>query len=107
MATAQQIADLRRKINEPNDVDPYTDLYLGTLIDTGLELRLIAANIWEEKATQVLDLVNISEGGSSRANSQLHSNYLAMAKQLRTDDNPTDDADARLRAPRTREAVRQ
>lgn len=103
MATADQIADLRRKIGEPTQ-DPYTDAALSDLIDAGTDPRLIAKDIWEEKAASVVDLVNISEGGSSRSNGALHAQYLAMAKNFATDVA----ADAGpSRAPRSREAVRQ
>lgn len=103
MATEQQILELRRRIAQPDNAEPWTDEYLGSLIDT-YGMNIAAAESWEQKAAIVIDLVNISEGGSSRSNGQLHDHYLSQAKRFRDTETA---GDGTGRAPRTREAVRQ
>lgn len=71
MATAEQIARLRRMTGEVEPDSTYTDLQLGDIIDEVGELNLAASRVWGEKASMVADLVNISEAGSSRSNSDL------------------------------------
>lgn len=81
MATAEEIAVLRAKINEPDDENGYTDIKLGALLDAvngdGDE---VAGGIWGEKAARFSTLVNVSESGSSRSLGSLYSNAIAMAK---------------------------
>lgn len=83
MADAVTIADLRRLINEPDDVEPWTDLVLSARLDlwTGTTSAL-AANIWREKAATYSELVDIQEGASSRKLSQLYTQALKMADGL-------------------------
>lgn len=81
MATSEQIAELRRMTSEPDDSNGYTATVLGDLIDSkGGDLNLSAASVWQEKASTYSEMVDISEAGSSRKNSQLMSNALNMAK---------------------------
>lgn len=86
MATPEDIAALRLKINEPDDVEPYTDAKLDALIDAASgDTDAVAADIWAQKASQYAELVDISEAGSSRKNSQLYKNALEMAAHFRSD----------------------
>jgi len=79
MATPEQIAELRRKISEPDEAT-YLDATLSMMIDDANgDLDAVAVSIWEEKAATYAELVDISEAGSSRKNGQLYSNALAMA----------------------------
>jgi hypothetical protein len=81
MASPEQIADLRRMISEPDDADPWTDIVLGGLIDAAAgDLNTVAADVWQEKASTYSEMVDISEAGSSRKNSQLMGNALKMAE---------------------------
>lgn len=84
MATATQIAELRRLINEPDDVAPWTGAVLAARIDEDptLDLRTLAATIWREKAATYAGLVDIKEGNSDRKLSQLYKNALEMATSL-------------------------
>lgn len=80
MATEDQIAQLRLMINQPDDVEPWTDEKLGKLIDEcNGDLQLAAGRAWRSKAGTVAHLVDISEGGSTRKNSEIYKTYLAMA----------------------------
>lgn len=83
MAEATTIADLRRLINEPDDVEPWTDLVLSGRIDdhTGT-LSALAATIWREKAASYAELVDIKEGSSDRKLSQMYKQALEMATGL-------------------------
>lgn len=81
MATSEQIAELRRMASEPDGSNGYSDEVLDDLIDSnGGDLNLSAASIWQEKASTYSEMVDITEAGSSRKNSQLMSNALNMAK---------------------------
>lgn len=89
-----QLAQLRRMIGEPNDAGGYTDTLLNAgaeayLKDGAYDLRSYAGSIWEEKATQVAELVNISESGSSRSNAQVFDHYMAMAARYGTSPIPS------------------
>jgi hypothetical protein len=79
MATADQLAALRVLIAEPDNIDPYTDARLDTLLDTGVDPRSIAASLWREKAAGYTILVDVQEGNSKRSLSQLQKQALGMA----------------------------
>lgn len=83
MAEAEAIAELRRLINEPDDVEPWTDEYLSARLDawTGTPTTL-AAVMWREKAASYSSLIDIKEGNSDRKMSQLYSQALKMADGL-------------------------
>lgn len=81
MATAEQVAELRRLADEPTQ-DPYTDAVLGVRIDAEPDLRLLASTIWREKAARYAGLVDIKEGNSDRKLSQLYRQALDMAVSL-------------------------
>jgi hypothetical protein len=79
MASAEVIALLRRKIGE-SDEDTYTDEDLSALLDAASDdTDTVASAIWSEKASDFAELVDISEAGSSRKNSQLMKNAQEMA----------------------------
>lgn len=106
MASDAQIADLRRKISE-SDETTWTDDALAALIDAANgDLDSVASSIWEEKAASYAELVDISEAGSSRKNSQLYSNALKMAKHYGDADAADDDPVAGVDYPTTRPIVR-
>lgn len=84
MATAEQIADLRLLIA---DTDPanykYTDTYLSNLIDAQSgELNRSAYEVWVQKAASSAELVDISEGGSSRKMGDVYEQALTMARHF-------------------------
>lgn len=103
MATPDQIAQLRLLIDEPNNVEPYTDEVLGSIIDANDgSLNASAGQIWRGKAASVAHLVDISEGGSSRKMSDMYKNFLDIAKGFEDGDGGGTGA----RVSRTRQAVR-
>lgn len=103
MATAAQIAELRIMINQPDNVEPWTDETLGMLIDAkNGDLKAAAYSVWEGKAAQVAHLVDISEGGSSRKMSDMYKNFLAIRDTF----SPDDGTNGSRRAPMTREITR-
>lgn len=79
MADATAIARLRLLINEPDATNGYTDQALGDRLDVGGGEDLVAYQIWTEKAAKFAELVDISEGGSSRKMGDLHEQALNMA----------------------------
>ncbi len=82
MATIEEIEELRDLINEPDDTNGWTDEKLATLLDATLTMNEAASRAWSMKATTVAALVDVSESGSSRKLSDVHKNYLAMAKHF-------------------------
>lgn len=105
MATAEQIAELRAMINQLEDVEPYTDVYLSGRIDAAENLRSLAGAIWREKAATYADLVDVQEGSSRRALGSLYSNALRMATSFDGDNGSDTDVGA-LRPARTRQIER-
>ena len=101
MATPVQILEVRTNTQEYANVEPFTDDFIGELIDgygvTGAEYR-----IWIAKRNTVAALVDISEGGSSRKNSQVFDQYSKIVAGYEQEEVPTDGR----RPPMTREITR-
>lgn len=74
MATPQQIVELRFEVKEPDNIEPYTDQFLSDMLDT-YGASGSAQRVWIAKRNAVANLVDITEGGSSRKMSQLFDNY--------------------------------
>jgi hypothetical protein len=102
MATPNQIAELRITVQELDNAEPYTDTLIGNLIDAN-GMTDAAYKIWVAKRNMAASLVDISEGGSSRKNSQLFESYSKIVAGYEDDGGagPTG-----ARAPRTREITR-
>lgn len=79
MATAEEIAQVRRNTGEPNDTDPYTDAFIDSLLSS-VTINGASLHIWREKAASLADLTNVTEGSSSRSLGDLHSKALMMVK---------------------------
>lgn len=104
MATSQQILELRAEIQELTDTEPYTDSFLGALIDSyGPDSA--AQRVWISKRNAAAKLVDISESGSSRKMSQLFTNYNAIVASYGSEIGVDDPLEATY-APRTRKAER-
>lgn len=101
MASAEDISLLRRYVNELENVDPWTDEYLGTVIDASPDLHTAASTIWTEKAAAYADLVDVQEGSSRRSLGDLHEQALSMRKIFAGDDG-TGAGPESFRAARTR-----
>lgn len=71
MATNDDVLKLRRMTGEVGS-PTYTD---GDMMEfltlAGDDINLAASGVWREKASAYADLVNMSEAGSSRSNSDL------------------------------------
>lgn len=105
MASAESILTLRRLTNEPDNVEPYSDLSLGLRLDAAAgELRPVAAEVWIEKASRYAELVDVQEGSSRRNLGDLYEQALAMAKQFGAIDDPA--ANTGQRSSRTRQIIR-
>lgn len=87
MATTEQIAELRRYINEPDDTAPWTDGELSSRID-GYEgtLQGLASTLWAEKAASYSELTDVREGNSQRSLSKLHQQALLMSTHYQSVD---------------------
>ncbi len=77
MATAEDV-DLLKRLGSDAHTN-YDDIALGVMIDN-LTINGAAAQLWRETATLTSHLVDVTESGSSRKMSSVHSNALAMAK---------------------------
>lgn len=72
MADNDAYLRLRRMTGEDDETSKYTNVDLDIFItDAGGDLQAAAAAIWAEKAGSYADLVNTSEAGSRRDNSDL------------------------------------
>lgn len=78
MASADELARLRRLVNMPTETAPYTDELLESYIDE-LGIEVAAAQIWREVAASYAGLVDVTESGSSRKLSSMYTNALGMA----------------------------
>lgn len=105
MATSEDIATLRRLINEPTDVAPWTDAVLSGIIDSSGSVNKAAGSIWTEKAASYADLVDVQEGSSRRALGDLYEQAIAMAKHFGAVDLD-EDGEPTKRRSRTRAIVR-
>lgn len=99
MATSAEIQQVRAATNELANVPPFTDDFITTLIDA-VGVTETEYKIWTAKRNMAADLVQISEGGSTRANQQVFDHYSKIVAGYETD--PGNAGNAR-RAPRTRE----
>lgn len=80
---AQDVLMLRRMTNEPADESDYADNDLQFMLDqTSNRHNRAAARVWREKAAKYADLVNTTEGTSSRQWSKAYEQALAMAKEF-------------------------
>jgi hypothetical protein len=87
-SSPEVIQQLRRMTGETDtDSSDYSDEDMDAVIlaATG-NLRVAAAQIWDEKAAKLASLVDVSESGSSRRMSQAHANALSMAGSYRDGD---------------------
>jgi hypothetical protein len=72
MALPEDYVYLRRATGEDDPESKYSNTDLDVYIDAaGGDLDLAAARIWRNKMSDYADLVDISEAGSSRKNSDL------------------------------------
>lgn len=79
MPTNDDLLRLRRMTGEYDPESDYTDTDLDIFIaEANGDLNDAAAAIWGEKASNYADLVNISEAGSSRSNSDLFEHATAQ-----------------------------
>lgn len=74
------IDDLRRAVNEPKGESDYNDDQLDAILAANDgDLPAAAAAVWREKAAAAAELVDLTEGASSRKLSDLSANALRMA----------------------------
>jgi hypothetical protein len=75
------VARLRRLVGEPG-TDTYNDRQLEEYLDRSESVEAAAAEVWREKAARYADLVDVTEGSSSRRLSQLVTQARDMAKHF-------------------------
>jgi hypothetical protein len=94
MATDEEVARLRRMTDVAVGDTTYTYEVLAEFVDSNDTLEAAAGAVWSEKAAALAGLVDVTESGSSRRLSQLHSQALEMRKHFAPDD-VTDDTGGR------------
>lgn len=83
MASASDITIVRGNTNEPNNVAPFTDEYIGGLIDAS-GVAGASAIIWENKAASYSTSVDVTEAGASHKFSNLFDNAQKMITYWRS-----------------------
>lgn len=87
-ATVAELAQLRDMIDEPDLEGGWSDERLELFIENNrntngsTNLRQAAWRIWETKAAESSELVDVTESSSSRRNSQAFEHALKMANQF-------------------------
>lgn len=100
--TPGQIVALRLLVDEPDDAEPYTDAELSQMIaDQNGNINAAAYYIWVNKAAALSTMVDITEGGSTRRQSQAFTNAQEMVKHFQND-IPSTDPDSLAHFSRTR-----
>lgn len=107
MATAEAILELRRKIGDVTEPFEYEGGVLSVLIDSyDASTDKAASSIWTERAATYATMVDISEAGSSRKNSDLFKNAQAMATRYGGSDVPGEEEGPGVSWTTTRRIVR-
>lgn len=99
-ASADDIARLRRMVNEPTE-DTYTDELLHTYLEAwplldshgrnfendnwteAYDLHAAAADIWDEKAALIFDKHDFSADGANYSSNQMHENAVKQSNRHR------------------------
>jgi len=99
MASSSEIAEVRKNTSEATQTT-WTDAVLGTYIDT-FGVAGASAKVWEQKAAEMAELVNVTEAGASHSFSNAYKQALEMAKYWSDKqfeiDNPVPVGDGRVR----------
>jgi hypothetical protein len=114
MATTEEIQQLRGLTAEP-DSTTFSDEALTSMIDqvsdqAGDYILLAAASVWDQKAAMLAGMVDVSESGSSRKNSDLFKNANAMQTRFAARYKDSLPAEAQVEGytpPRVTTAVRR
>lgn len=89
MATQTAIAELRRLADDTEQPYLLTNIELGAYLDAVAgDPRKAAGQVWAVKASKYAGLVDVTEGASSRKNSQLYKQALEMAAYYGADEAP-------------------
>lgn len=87
MATPAQVAELRSLVDDTTQPFTFENTVLSAYIDSAAgDVRKAAGQVWSIRASQYAGLVDITEGASSRKNSQLYGQALQMAKYYGTEE---------------------
>lgn len=83
MASAEEIAQLRRLINDQAEPYSYSDEVLDEYLDANAaDIRATGAIIWREKASKYVEMVDVREGAAQRSLGDMLEHALAMAEAL-------------------------
>lgn len=104
--TPEMVQQLRDAVDEQVDADPYSNPTMRSKIAAANgNVNAVAYYIWVAKAAALSSLVDISEGGSSRKNSQAYDAARRMVDHFQAY-VPTDPINIGGRISRTRAIVR-
>lgn len=105
------LTQLRLLISEPAASTTWPDARieamapLALLPDGSYDVRVFASVLWDAKAADMVELVRVSESGSTRDMQQAFEHALKMAERFRAP-SPTPESPARPAAPRSVPIVR-
>lgn len=106
MATQVAIAELRRLVDDTATPFMFTPAELSDYLDAvDQDPRKAAGAVWAIKASRYAGLVDVTEGASSRKNSQLYKQALEMAGYYGADESTPGGASSSARSG-TRRIVR-
>lgn len=77
MASSGDVHTVRVNTNELDDVEPFTDAYIGGLIDAST-IAGATLSVWIAKKAQFAEAVDVTEAGASHKFSGLFANASAM-----------------------------
>ena len=79
MATPEDIAIVKSQILEESDSYGFDDAAISAMLDAGLSTTKTILAVWSGISAKTSSMVDVSESGSSRSLSQIHTNAQAMA----------------------------
>lgn len=79
MASEAEVLQVRRNADEPGE-DPYSTDYIRSLVDTLGGVQQATAQLWQEKAARYARLVDTTEAGASRMQSQVYDHALTQVR---------------------------
>ena len=92
MAAEADIALVVKNIPEDASADGWNDVYIGTLLDTGLSVTKVTLSFWASRVAKYSTLIDVSESGSSRQLSALFNQaktaYDMWLDKSKLEDNP-------------------
>lgn len=79
MASDADVQAVREMLGPDASAAGWTDVRIAADLDSGLHRYQVATNWWRYRASTTVNLVSVSESGSTRDLRSIHTNALALA----------------------------